>query len=92
MKGLGSIGGRGWVCDRGIGDNGASFEGRVTRTVKEGIELLGRTMRERCGCGLWQYQSDKALGRRNRRVRGSWTRDSSHWMVEEAGRGRGWGR
>ena len=42
MRGLGCIGGRGCVCDRGTGDNGRhpSKEG-VTRAVNEGVELLG---------------------------------------------------
>ena len=41
MRGLGGIGGEDGFVIGGLGITGASFEGRVTRAVNEGIELLG---------------------------------------------------
>ena len=41
MRGLGSIGGEDGFVIGGLGITGASFEGRVTRAVNGGIELLG---------------------------------------------------
>ena len=41
MRGLGGIGGEDGFVIGGLGITGAPFEGRVTRAVNEGIELLG---------------------------------------------------
>ena len=43
----------------GLGITGASFEGRVTRAVNEGIELLvlGFEQRVKGAGAVWQYHS-----------------------------------
>jgi hypothetical protein len=57
MRGLGGIGGRGGVCDRGTWDdgrvlgNGDACGERWNRAAGTGV----RAVRERSRCGLWQY-------------------------------------